>query len=230
MATEATVVFVPGFMQPAEAWSAVAELLPERYPSVLLQHREHDLEGRLAEIAAAARARAVLCGVLARRSPRAQRRGARSGAPAAALVTVGAAAGIEDDGRARRAGAGRREAGSWIEDAADRRGRREWERQPLFADQPSPRRGPAAGPARAGPAELALPAAHGRPGGDGAGLGAAAGASTMPVLAIAGARDDRYAEPARADRARGPDGRAAVVEHAGHAAHLQRPDDGGRAR
>ena len=55
------VVFIPGFMQPAEAWQDVAALLPERYPSVLLSHREHTYEGRLAEIAAAGEGR-VLCG------------------------------------------------------------------------------------------------------------------------------------------------------------------------
>ena len=46
------VLFVPGFMQPGSAWAPVAALLPERYPSTLLDHREHSFEGRLAEIAA----------------------------------------------------------------------------------------------------------------------------------------------------------------------------------
>ena len=70
-------VFVPGFMQPGDAWAAVAERLPERYPSVLLDHREHTYEGRLAEIAAAGAGRPVLCGyslggrlALARRAAR----------------------------------------------------------------------------------------------------------------------------------------------------------------
>src|ERR671935_3176868 len=47
------VLFVPGFMQRRDAWRPVAELLPERYPSTLLDHREHTLEGRLREIAEA---------------------------------------------------------------------------------------------------------------------------------------------------------------------------------
>ena len=43
-----SVVFVPGFMQPAEAWADVAERLPQRYPSILLRHSEHEREGRIA--------------------------------------------------------------------------------------------------------------------------------------------------------------------------------------
>ena len=51
-------LFIPGFMQRGDAWRPVAELLPERYPSVLLDHAEHTFEGRLAEIAAAGERRA----------------------------------------------------------------------------------------------------------------------------------------------------------------------------
>ena len=42
------VLFIPGFMQRGDAWRPVAELLPERYPSRLLDHAEHSFEGRLA--------------------------------------------------------------------------------------------------------------------------------------------------------------------------------------
>ena len=57
------VVFVPGFMQRGEAWAPVADLLSQRYSSVLLDHAEHDREGRLREIAeAAGTGGAVLCG------------------------------------------------------------------------------------------------------------------------------------------------------------------------
>ena len=45
------VLFIPGFMQPASAWAAVAEQLDQ--PTALLEHREHSFEARLAEIAAA---------------------------------------------------------------------------------------------------------------------------------------------------------------------------------
>ena len=40
------VLFIPGFMQPATAWAAVAERLDP--PTALLSHREHSFEGRLA--------------------------------------------------------------------------------------------------------------------------------------------------------------------------------------
>ena len=45
------VLFIPGFMQRGDAWRPVAELLPERYPSTMLDHSEHSFEGRLREIA-----------------------------------------------------------------------------------------------------------------------------------------------------------------------------------
>ena len=41
-------LFIPGFMQRGDAWRPVAELLPERYPSRLLDHAEHSFEGRIA--------------------------------------------------------------------------------------------------------------------------------------------------------------------------------------
>ena len=46
-------LFIPGFMQRGDAWRPVAELLPERYPSRLLDHAEHSFEGRMREIAEA---------------------------------------------------------------------------------------------------------------------------------------------------------------------------------
>jgi 2-succinyl-6-hydroxy-2,4-cyclohexadiene-1-carboxylate synthase len=45
----------------------------------------------------------------------------------------------------------------------------------------------------------------------------------LPVLAIAGARDEGYVTAARRIADTAPRGRAAIVEDAGHAAHLQRP-------
>ena len=52
-AQRSDVVFVPGFMQPGDAWAAVAERLAQRYSSTLLDHAQHSFEGRLDEIAAA---------------------------------------------------------------------------------------------------------------------------------------------------------------------------------
>jgi 2-succinyl-6-hydroxy-2,4-cyclohexadiene-1-carboxylate synthase len=50
----------------------------------------------------------------------------------------------------------------------------------------------------------------------------------LPVLAIAGARDDGYTRAAKRIASTAPRGRAAIVEDAGHAPHLQRPDEVGR--
>jgi pimeloyl-ACP methyl ester carboxylesterase len=47
----------------------------------------------------------------------------------------------------------------------------------------------------------------------------------MPVLAIAGARDDGYSRAAKRIASTAAHGRAAIVEEAGHAAHLQQPEE-----
>ena len=47
----------------------------------------------------------------------------------------------------------------------------------------------------------------------------------LPLLAIAGARDDGYSAAAKRIAQLAPNARAATVEDAGHAAHLQRPDE-----
>lgn len=217
------IVFVPGFMQPGAAWAAVAERLPERYPSVLLEHSEHTLEGRLGEIAAAGEG-AVLCGYsLGGRLV--LRAALRDPARYAGLVTVGASAGIEAPGtRAARAEADAKLA-SWMETQHIEQIVAVWERQPLFADQ-SDALVEAQRPGRLGhdPRALALLL---RTAGQGAlepvwqqlhSLG-------LPVLAIAGAVDDRYCDAARRIARSVPHGRAAIVELAGHAPQLQRPDE-----
>src|SRR5947207_13670621 len=124
------VLFVPGFMQRADAWRPVAELLPERYPSTLLDHREHTFEGRLREIAEAGEGR-----VLVGSSPGgrlALRAALRAPGRYAGLVTVGATAGIEE--RAARAAADEKLA-AWMERSTIEEVVSVWERQPLFADQ-----------------------------------------------------------------------------------------------
>ena len=46
----------------------------------------------------------------------------------------------------------------------------------------------------------------------------------LPLLAVAGVRDERYAAAAERWPSALPPGRAALVEDAGHAAHLQQPE------
>ncbi|MFN2617839.1 MAG: alpha/beta fold hydrolase [Thermoleophilaceae bacterium] len=217
------VVFVPGFMQRGSAWAPVADLLGERYPSALLDHREHDFEGRLREIASAARG-AVVCGYsLGGRL--ALHAAAREPSLFAGLVTVGASAGIEEAAaRAARLGADERLA-AWMEGASIEDVVALWEREPLFADQAdSLVEAQRVGRLSHDPRELASLLRS-------AGQGALEPVwrrltelDQLPVLAIAGARDERYAAAARRLAELTPLGRAELVEHAGHAPQLQRPE------
>ena len=215
------VLFLPGFMQPGAAWAPVADLLPERYPSRLLEHAEHTFEGRLREISAAG-AGAVLAGYsLGGRL--ALYAALREPDRYAGLVTVGSSAGIDAPGaRAERAEADARLAG-WMETQPIEEVVAIWERQPLFADQ-SDALVAAQRPGRLScrPRDLATLL---RTAGQGAlepvwerlhGL-------DLPFLAVAGSLDARYADAARRMAQAAPLGRAETIEGAGHAAHLQRP-------
>ena len=217
------VLFIPGFMQRGDAWRPVAELLPERYPSALLDHRQHSFEGRLAEIADAAGEGAVLAGYsLGGRL--ALRAVVRDPGRYAGVVTVGATAGIDDPVlRSSRAEADDRLA-AWMEAAPIEDVVAIWERQPLFADQ-SEALIEEQRPGRMShdPGELAM-------------LLRTAGQGVLepvwhelltlqvPVLAIAGARDEGYVAAARRIADVAPRGRAAIVEDAGHAPQLQQPE------
>ena len=98
-----------------------------------LDHREHELEGRLAEIAARGRG-AVLCGYsLGGRL--ALRAALRDPSRYRGVVTIGASAGIEEPvARRARAEADARLA-AWMETMPIAEIVAVWERQPLFADQ-----------------------------------------------------------------------------------------------
>jgi 2-succinyl-6-hydroxy-2,4-cyclohexadiene-1-carboxylate synthase len=216
------VLFIPGFMQRGDAWRPVAELLPERYPSELLDHAEHSFEARLREITESGAEVLVgysLGGRLALRAA------LRSPDSFTAVVLVGSTAGIEDGPlRVQRVEADEKLA-SWIEAMPIEDIVALWERQPLFADQAEPLV-EAQRPGRLShdPRELAL-------------LLRTAGQGTLdpvwhelrtlelPLLAIAGARDEGYSAAAKRIAATAPSARAAIVEDAGHAAHLQRPDE-----
>ena len=103
----AMVLFIPGFMQRGDAWRPVAELLPERYPSTLLDHAEHTFEGRMREIADPG----PPCWWATRSAgawPSARRSAHQS--PSRAVVLVGATAGIEEGPLRSDTGRGRREA------------------------------------------------------------------------------------------------------------------------
>jgi 2-succinyl-6-hydroxy-2,4-cyclohexadiene-1-carboxylate synthase len=221
------VLFIPGFMQRGDAWRPVAELLPERYPSRLLDHAEHSFEGRLREIGESAASTPdgvppVLVGYsLGGRL--ALRAALRDPASFTAVVLVGSTAGIDEGPlRVQRAEADEKLA-SWIEVMPIEDIVALWERQPLFADQ-SDLLVDEQRPGRLShdPRSLAL-------------LLRTAGQGTLepvwhelrtlevPLLAIAGARDDGYSAAAKRIAATAPNARAAIVEEAGHAAQLQQP-------
>ncbi len=216
------IVFIPGFMQPATAWAAVAQRLPERYPSRMLDHSDHTFEGRLAEIARAGEG-AVLCGYsLGGRL--ALHAALRDPSRYAGLVTVGASAGIEAPAtRAQRAEADEKLA-SWMETQPIEEIVAVWERQPLFADQ-SDQLVDEQRPGRLAqdPRALALLL---RTAGQGAvePLWQQLHSLSVPVLAMAGVLDERYSDAARRIARAVPDGRPAIIELAGHAPQLQRPD------
>ncbi len=216
------IVFIPGFMQPTEAWAPVTERLEERYRCVLLDHREHTYEGRLREIAEVGEG-AVLCGYslggrLALRASLA--------APAryAGLVTVGATAGIEGPGQLRMRAEADAKLASWMETQPIDQVVALWERQPLFADQ-SDLLVEAQRPGRLAqdPRALALLL---RTAGQGAlePVWQEMHSLALPLMAVAGSLDERYADAARRMAAAVPRGRSEIVEAAGHAPQLQRPE------
>ena len=216
------VLFIPGFMQRGDAWRPVAELLPERYPSTLLDHAEHSFEGRLREISEHKGAVLVgysLGGRLALRAA------LRSPEAFTAVVLVGATAGIEEGPlRVARAAADEKLA-SWIEAMPIEDIVGLWERQPLFADQSDALvEAQRAGRLSHDPRSLALLL---RTAGQGVlePVWHELRALELPLLAIAGARDEGYSSAAKRIASTAPDIRVAIVEDAGHAVHLQRPEE-----
>jgi len=216
------VLFVPGFMQRGSAWAPVAELLPERYPSVLLDHAEHTFEGRLREIADQGEG-AVLCGYsmggrlaihAMLRNPTRYR----------ALVTVGASAGIDEPGAREKRRETDERLAAWMETAAIEDVVPIWERQPLFADQSDAViEEQRTGRLSHNPRDLAMLL---RTAGQGSLTSAwfELGRADLPWLAIAGIRDDRYTAAARRIVREAPRARCETVPDAGHAPQLQQPE------
>ena len=218
-----TVVFVPGFMQRGAAWAAVARRVGESYPTLCLDFAVHTFEERLAELREAAPPGAAVVGYsLGGRL--ALQLAAREPDRLAALALVGATAGIEDPEERAVRRAADEELARMIEARPIETTVAEWERQPVFAGQP-PELVEAQRPGRLShdPRDLA---ALLRTAGQGAPppVWDRIAALPAPLLAIAGERDERYAEAARRLAGLAPRGRAELVPDAGHAAHLEQPD------
>jgi 2-succinyl-6-hydroxy-2,4-cyclohexadiene-1-carboxylate synthase len=216
------VLFIPGFMQRGDAWRPVAELLPERYPSVMLEHEQNSFEGRLGEIAAAGEGRLLVGYSLGGRLV--LRAALRDPERYLGVVTIGATAGIDEPTlRGTRAEADDRLA-AWMEAAPIEDIVGVWERQPLFADQ-SEALVEAQRPGRLAqdPGALAMILRT-------AGQGVLEPVwhellfFELPLLAVAGARDEGYVRAAKRIADTAARGRAEIVEDAGHAVQLQRPD------
>ena len=215
-------LFIPGFMQRGDAWRPVAELLPERYPSTMLDHGEHSFEGRLREIEQSGADVLVGYSLGGRLALRAALRSPKS---FRAVVLVGATAGIDEGPlRVARAEADEKLA-SWIEAMPIEDIVGLWERQPMFADQPDALvEAQRPGRLSQDPRSLALLL---RTAGQGVlePVWHELRSLELPLLAIAGARDDGYTRAAKRIASTAPNGRIAIVEDAGHAPHLQRPDE-----
>lgn len=216
------VLFLPGFIQRADAWLTVAGAVSERYPSFVLEFETWTFEERLAEIREAAEPGAVLTGYSL---------GGRLALQAAvrdpdrygALALVGATAGIEDAAERESRAVADAELGDWIETHSIEEVVERWERNPVFASQsPGLVELQREGRLEHDPADLAR-------------LLRSAGQGVldpvwdrlpelpMPVLAIAGEQDERYLRAAERIAAVAPRGMARAIPGAGHAAHLERP-------
>ena len=196
-------------MQRADAWAAVAERLRERYPSILLDSPDEQAPRHTVAVGYSMGGRILLHRALEdpRRWP--------------ALVLVGVSAG-SDDAAARRDAD--EKLAAWIESQSIEDVVARWETNPLFATQSKE----VVAAQREGrlsydPADLAyllrrfgqgvmptvwrrLPELH------------------VPVLLMAGARDEKYATAGERMAALLSNGTFRAIPEAGHAPQLENPD------
>ena len=226
---EATVVFVPGFMQRGEAWEPIAARLGARYRSVCLDFTTWTFEERVAEILAATPPGAALVGY-SMGGRLALHAALREPARLGALVLVGVSAGIEDRGeQGGPAPIGRVACG--VDGAPlDRGGRRALGAPGGVRDAGGgAARAPAARPAEPRPAAARGAPAQRRAGRARAGLGPAAASCAArccspPASRTAATRARRAAWPRRF-----PSARVRLVADAGHAPQLEAPSAFGGA-
>jgi 2-succinyl-6-hydroxy-2,4-cyclohexadiene-1-carboxylate synthase len=224
-------VLVHGFTQTGRSWDVLADALAVEREVVLLDAPGHggsaDVEAGLADgadllVAAAGPGPATWIGYSM---------GARWCLHVAlqhpeqvdALVLLGATPGIEDDGERAARRARDLATADRLEQVGVDRFLEEWLAQPLFARLPTDR---AAVEDRRRNTVAGLRSSLERAGtGAQASLWPRLAELAMPVLAVAGALDERFAAIAeRMAAAIGPNAEVALVPDAGHAAHLERPE------
>jgi 2-succinyl-6-hydroxy-2,4-cyclohexadiene-1-carboxylate synthase len=214
------VVFLPGFMQHADAWSPIAAAVGERYPVRLHEFGTWTAPDRIRELQSLPPGCVVVgYSMGGRLALHAALRAAFAG-----LVVVGASAGISDADERRRRQEADQELADWIEAHSIEEVVARWERNPVFASQPAPLvEAQRAGRLDHSPADLARLL---RSAGQGAldPIWDRLGSLAMPVLALAGEHDHTYREASERIASLVPRGRSGVIAGAGHAAHLEAPD------
>jgi 2-succinyl-6-hydroxy-2,4-cyclohexadiene-1-carboxylate synthase len=205
-------------MQPADTWAQIAARVRRNWDTKLVDLKEPSREASIAAIRGDAVVAYSMGGRLALHTA------VRHPAAFRALVLVGATPGIEDPALRRSRQAADEDLASWMEHSTIDAIVEHWEQQPVFATQD---------------AELRAKQRPGRLQHDPAGLAAMLRATgqgtlpslwdrlhevTIPVLAVAGEKDAKYAETAQRMADRLPRGRAAIIAGTGHAPQLEQPD------
>lgn len=208
-------------MQRGEAWAPVASRIAERRRVALVDFGEPALDASIEAILAAAAGGAVVAYSMGGRI--ALHAAARHPGAFRALILVGATPGIDQEPLRRSRRDADEDLAAWIEGEEIERVVDHWESQAVFSSQ-EPR---LVAEQRAGrlshdPRALARIL---RATGQGVldPLWERLHEISLPVLAVAGERDAKYAAAAERMAAALPRGRAAIVPGAGHAAHLEQP-------
>src|SRR5438067_8881063 len=128
------VLFLPGFMQHADAWSEVAGAVAERYPVFVLDFDSWTFEERLAEIRDASSPGTVLVGY-SMGARLALHAALREPARYSGLVLVGGTAGLDGASEREARRAADEELAAWIETRPIEEVVERWERSPVFATQ-----------------------------------------------------------------------------------------------
>jgi 2-succinyl-6-hydroxy-2,4-cyclohexadiene-1-carboxylate synthase len=216
------VAFVPGFMQRGDAWTPVAAHIAGRWRTAFVDFDEPSLDACVGAIRGACPGGAVVGYSMGGRI--ALHAAVNDPGAFRALVLVGATAGIDDAALRLSRRAADEALAEWMEGQRIETVVDFWESQAVFDTQSD---------------DLVIAQRPGRLSHEPRDLAALLRATgqgvleplwdrlaelTIPVLAVAGEDDDKYAELAERLAAALPNGRVAIVAGAGHAAHLEQPE------